>query len=189
MGWAILAQTDGVMGQHLDVAGAHEGGQPQGRAHVVGEDEEGGARGDQPPVQAHAIDGGSHAMLANAPMDEATRKLARRNRGCGGDLGVVGPREIGGARHQLGQSGGDGRDHGFRSLAGGDLAGVFRRLALERQHGFAKGRRQVARQAALELALVRIGLKGLGPGRMGAGAARTRRAPGVQNGLRDHEGL
>ena len=34
-----------------------------------------------------------------------------------------------------------------------------------------------------------IGLKGLGPGRMGAGAARTRRAPGVQNGLRDHEGL
>ena len=189
MGRAILAQTDGVMGQHLNVAGAHEGGQPQGRTHVVGEDEEGGARGDQPPMQAHAVDGGGHTMLADAPMDEAARELARRDGGGGGDLRIIGAGEICGARHQLGQSGRDGGDDGFGGLAGGDFAGVLRGGALEREHGLAKGRRQVAREAALELSLVGIGLEGLLPRRMGVGATRTRRAPGVQNVLRDHEGL
>ena len=122
-------------------------------------------------------------------MDEAARELARRDGGRGGDLRIIGAGEIRRAGDQLGQGGGDGGDDGFRGLAGGDLAGVFGGGALVGEHGLAKGGRQVTRQATLELAPVGIGLEGLRPGRMGAGAARACGAPGVQNVLRDHEGL
>ena len=47
VGRAVLAQADAVVGEDEDHVDAHEGGQADGRAHVVGEDEEGGAVGDR----------------------------------------------------------------------------------------------------------------------------------------------
>ena len=77
---AVLAQADAVMGQHVDDALAHQRGQADRRAHVVGEDEEGAGVGDQAAMQRHAVGGRGHAVLAHAVMDVAAGEVARRHR-------------------------------------------------------------------------------------------------------------
>ena len=63
VGRAVLAQADRIVGQHVDHPLAHQRGQPDRRAHVVGEDEERAGVGDQPAVQRHAV--GAAAMACS----------------------------------------------------------------------------------------------------------------------------
>ena len=71
VGRAVLAQADGVVGHHVDHADAHQRGQTDRRAAVVGEDQEGAAVGDDAAVQRHAVHRRGHAVLAHAVMDVA----------------------------------------------------------------------------------------------------------------------
>jgi hypothetical protein len=102
-------------------AAAHLGqrAHAHGGAHVVGEDEEGGAVGDDAAaVQAHAVDDGAHAVLAHAEAHvalvvgallEVAEHLHQRQ---------VGGRQVGGAAHQAGQHGGQRVEHDLAVLAG-----------------------------------------------------------------------
>ena len=54
------------------------------RAHVVREDHEGRAVGDDPAVQRHAVDDGAHGVLAHAevevaPLHGQIRAVTRRS--------------------------------------------------------------------------------------------------------------
>ena len=113
MGRAVFAQTDGIMGEHLDLTRLHQGGEPQRGAHVIGKDEEGRARRDIAAMQGHAIDGRRHAMFANAPMHETAGIMAGRDRRGGYDLGVVGAGEIGRAGDELRHGGREHSNGGF----------------------------------------------------------------------------
>ena len=68
---AVFAEADGVVGEDEERVDAHQRGHADGRAAVVGEDEEGGAEGDETAVGRHAVDHGAHAELADAEEDVA----------------------------------------------------------------------------------------------------------------------
>jgi hypothetical protein len=72
VGRAILAQRDAVVGEHMDGVQAHQCGQPHRRAHVVGEDQEGGGERNEPAVCGHAVGDRPHRVLAHAEMQVAT---------------------------------------------------------------------------------------------------------------------
>mmetsp|Transcript_22929 Transcript_22929/g.40811 ORF Transcript_22929/g.40811 Transcript_22929/m.40811 type:complete len:342 (+) Transcript_22929:619-1644(+) len=112
VGGAVLAEADGVVGHDKDGAGLRERGHADGGAHVIREDEEGGAvRDEARAVEAHAVGDGAHAMLAHAKADVAL--------GVGTLLEVtvhlhqshVGGREVGGAADEAGHCGRDGVQH------------------------------------------------------------------------------
>jgi hypothetical protein len=52
MGRAVLAEADGVVRHDVDDALAHQRGEADRRAAIVGEDQEGAAIGDEPPCRA-----------------------------------------------------------------------------------------------------------------------------------------
>ena len=95
----VFAQSDGIVREHIDRLHPHEGGQANGRTHVVAEHQERAAVWDDAAVQSHAVHDRAHRMFANAEMEIATG---------GGRGGVVRrtlhvrevrPREIGAATH------------------------------------------------------------------------------------------
>ncbi len=59
------------MGHDVDDADAHEGGQANGVAAIIGEDQECAAIRDQPTMQRNAVHCGGHGVLANAIKDIA----------------------------------------------------------------------------------------------------------------------
>ncbi len=71
VGGAVFADKDGVVRHDEDALDFGEGHEADGRAHVVGEDEEGGAVGDECAVVADAGDDGAHAVLADAKVGGA----------------------------------------------------------------------------------------------------------------------
>ena len=66
MGRAVLAERDAVVGEDVDDMQAHQRRQPDRRAHVVGEDQEGRAEGNGAAVGGHAVDDRAHRVLAHA---------------------------------------------------------------------------------------------------------------------------
>jgi len=71
VGRPILAQTDAVVRPDVDHGQAHQGGKAHGPPHVVGEDQEGRAVGDQASVSRHAVQDCAHAVLADPEVDVA----------------------------------------------------------------------------------------------------------------------
>jgi len=63
---AILAQADAVVREDKHRREMAQRRHAHRRAHVVGEDEEGGAIGDQATVRRQAVDNGPHRVLAHA---------------------------------------------------------------------------------------------------------------------------
>ena len=64
------------MGEHIDLAEPHHGGQAERGAHVVGEGEEAARVGQQAAMQGDAVEAGGHAVLADAEMDVAAGEAA-----------------------------------------------------------------------------------------------------------------
>ena len=71
MGGAVLAKRDAVVSEHVDDVQTHQRRQPDGRTHVVGEDQEGRAVRNQSSVRRDAVDDRAHRMLAHAEMKVA----------------------------------------------------------------------------------------------------------------------
>ena len=128
MGWwvgAVLTHTDGVVGHHEEGGGAGESRDAHGGAHVVGEDEKGGAvRLEAGGVERDGVGDGAHTVLAHTVADVALG---------GGVLlevaellheGHVGGGEIRGASDEAGDGGAEGVEHRLGVDAGGD-AGVL----------------------------------------------------------------
>ena len=70
VGGAVFAYAEGVVCPDKLDGHLHEGGQAHGGFHVVGEDEEGGAGGDDAAVQVHADAHAGHGELAHAGLEE-----------------------------------------------------------------------------------------------------------------------
>ncbi len=71
MGRAVLAEEDRVVGEDVDRRQPHQGGEPDRRAHVVREDQEGPAVGAEAPRQRQAIQDRAHGVLAHAEVEVA----------------------------------------------------------------------------------------------------------------------
>jgi hypothetical protein len=67
----VLAEADGVVGEHIDHPLAHEGGETDRATSVVREDQEGAAVRDETAMEREAVHGSGHAVLADSVMDVA----------------------------------------------------------------------------------------------------------------------
>ena len=78
MGRAVLAEADGVVRHHMDDADAHQRRQPDRRAAVIGEGQEGAAIGNEAAMQRDAVHRRRHARARGRRSGCSCR---RRNRG------------------------------------------------------------------------------------------------------------
>ena len=126
VGGAVFADTDGVVGEHVDHAQLAQGRQAHRTTHVVGEDQEGAAVGDQAAVViSDAVEDGGHGVLAHTEVQVALLRAAGLiGAGFTLDVRVVGVGEVGGAADQFGQVGAQRTQADLGVLAGGQ-ATVF----------------------------------------------------------------
>src|SRR5438309_9677859 len=73
MRWSVLAQGDAVVGPHVDHMSRAQRGEPDTRAHVVRERQEGRAERHHAPVVRHSGEDGGHRVLADVEMDVRCR--------------------------------------------------------------------------------------------------------------------
>ena len=98
MGGAILADTEGVVGENVFGGELLEGGHTDGGLHVVGEDEEGAAGGAEALVEDDAVDDAGHGELGHAGLEEGAGEVTD-GQGVGlleEAVGLVGVAEVGG---------------------------------------------------------------------------------------------
>ena len=69
MGRTVFPQADGIVGVNVNDPLAHQGCQPHGRTHVVGENQERGSVGYDPSVGGHSVGHRSHAVLPDAEVE------------------------------------------------------------------------------------------------------------------------
>ena len=112
VGGAVAAEADRVVRPDEDRRQLHQRGQPDRRAHVVAEDQEGAAVDAGAAVQRDAVDDRAHGVLADAEVQRAAVRAAGPHLGLvlGRDearlalhRGVVALGEVGRAAPQLGQ--------------------------------------------------------------------------------------
>ncbi len=190
VGRAVFAEADRVMGHHVDDLLAHQCREADGRAGIVGEDEEGAAIGDEAAVQRDAVHRGRHLVLADAVAHVAAEAILGGEGQGLGSVGEVRAGEVGRAADGLGQQLVDDFQRHLARLAGSDLRLVGDELGLERFDGRVPVVRQLAGGAALELgALRRIGGgEAAFPGATQVGRAGAGGAPGVEDVSGDFEG-
>ena len=63
---SVLAERKTVVSEYMDDVQAHQRSKPDGRAHVVGKDQERRAVGNEPTVRREAVDDGTHRVFAHA---------------------------------------------------------------------------------------------------------------------------
>lgn len=121
MGGAVFADTDGVVGEHVDHTQFTQGRQAHGTAHVIGEHQEGAAIGDQAAVViGDAVEDGGHRVLAHTEVQVALLRAAGLiGAGLSLDVRVVGVGEVSRAADQLGQVGAQSTQADLGVLAGG----------------------------------------------------------------------
>ena len=126
MGGAVLAHTDGVVGKHVDHTQLTQGRQAHGTAHVVGEDQEGAAIGDQAAVVvSDAVEDGGHGVLTHTEVQVALLGAAGLiGAGLAFDVRVVGVGQVGRTADQLGQVGAQSTQADLGVLTGGQAAVV-----------------------------------------------------------------
>lgn len=106
---AVLTQTDGVVGGHMDDTDARESRQTDGTSSVGNEVQESTASRDNGAVGSETVHDRSHGMLTHTVAEVATRPVTDtvlRGLEVNGVLpaGVVGTSQIGRSREQLRQS-------------------------------------------------------------------------------------
>ncbi|CAM5581502.1 hypothetical protein SCYAM73S_04252 [Streptomyces cyaneofuscatus] len=133
VGGAVLAEADGVVGPDVGDRQLHQGGEADGRAHVVAEDQERTAVGAGEALERDAVEDGTHGVLADAEVERAAVGVSGEFTGLlplghEGRLalhgGVVAAREVGRAAPQLGEHGCQRGQDVAGGLAGGDALGV-----------------------------------------------------------------
>ncbi len=143
---AVLAETDGVVGEHVGHRQLHQRRQPHRGPEVVGEDEERRDERPHPAVQRDAVRGRGHRVLADAEVQVAALVGPASDGGLAGEQRVGRGGEVARAAEQLREP----RREGVQGLAGG-LAGRERRPRGERRQRLVPPGRQLAGEAALEL--------------------------------------
>ena len=68
VGGAIFTERDAVVREHVHHVQSHQRGKTDRRAHVVREDQERGAVGDEAPVRRQPVDDGAHGVFADPEM-------------------------------------------------------------------------------------------------------------------------
>ena len=161
---AIFAKADRVMGHHIDDALAHQGGQADRRAAIIGEHQKRAAIGNDAAMQRQSIHRRRHAMFADAVIDIAAGII-----GCGKGfhvlrLGVVGAGQVGRAAQRIGQCRVDDIKCILRGVARGDPRRVLGQLLLVGGHRGIKAGGQFSRVAAAEFGLLDRGIEPCRPG-------------------------
>ena len=108
----VFAKADGIVREDVNDVRAHDGGQADGIARVIGKDEECAAVGYEAAVDREAVHHGAHAELAHAVEHIVAAAFAPH---CLGGLGhgQVGAGEVRRAADELGQR---GHEHVEREL-------------------------------------------------------------------------
>ena len=109
VGGTVLPQPDAVVGEHVDRREMRERRQPDGRTHVVGEDEEGAAVREHPAVGGQAVQDASHRVLAHSEVQVAATVRSGLEVAVAREIGVVRRSEVGRAAHQRGHQAGPER--------------------------------------------------------------------------------
>ena len=116
---AVLAQADAIVGKDIDDRPAHHGRQTNGRAHIVGKDQEGAAVGAHAAVGRQPVEDGSHAVLSHAKVEVGAAKVASLHGLGTRRAGFVAAGQVSRAAQQHGQM----RRDGVQYLAGGNAGG------------------------------------------------------------------
>ena len=124
VGGAILADTDAVMGEHVDDPLAHQRGKPDRGAAIVGEHEERAAIRDERPVQRDAVHAGGHSVFPHAVVEVVGGKVGGRDRRMMLGLGAVGTGQIGRAADELGNERDQLLERQLRPDAGRAFGGI-----------------------------------------------------------------
>ena len=126
MGRAVLAEADGIVGKHEDIAKFHQRGHAQGVARVFGEHQKGARIRDKAAVQGEAVADRRHAELARAIMQiiAVFRGLADRRRTR--PAGEIRAAQVSRAAQQLRQMRGKRGNGILRGLTGGHGLGPRR---------------------------------------------------------------
>src|SRR5258706_6740334 len=103
MSWAVLAESDGIVGKHVNDGKFHQSTQAQRSPHVIDEGEKSRAEGPD-FYQAHSIHYGAHGMLADAEVEIAARLILRGEIACSvaGKHAVDGWCQVGRSSHAPG---------------------------------------------------------------------------------------
>ena len=133
---AVLADADGVVAEDEHRPWLRERGQADGRAHVVEEDEERAADGEDPAVLGHADHRRTHGVLADRRSGRwrPPGGLCGLHAGVVGELGAGVAGEVGGARRRCRGSGRARPEHLDHGLAGGDAPRPARTSAATSSH-------------------------------------------------------
>ena len=188
VGRPVLAQTDRVVGHHIDDRHPHQRRQTDRRAAVIGEGQEGAAIGAEPAMQRDAVHRRRHAMLADAVMDVPPAVILRGDRLHALRQGVVRPGQVGRAADGLGQGGVDDLQRHLAGLAGRDLGGVLRQAMAIGRHRRVQRRRIGAGHQGAERGALRAGGQPLRPAPAHCPAPGRDLAPGGGDLGRDDEG-
>src|SRR5271166_2642700 len=191
VGRSVLAEPDRIVGEDVHDPDLHQRREPERRPAIVGEDEEGGTRGNDPSMHRHAVAGRRHAMLADAPVDVAAGEILGGDLRSRCDLGVVRRRQVGRTGHEFGQGGRNHVERRLTRLAGRDLRRVGGKLLLVGVDDAGKALGQIAPDAPLEFGPHLRGERGepRPPGLVLRLAARPDLPPSGENVVRHDERL
>ncbi len=114
---SVLADADRVVGPDVDDLQAGEGGQPDGAAHVVAEDQERGGVGDEAAVEGDAVGDPAHAVLANAEPDVPPAGVVDFEEPASGHVRQVGFGQVGRPSEELRHGAGQAVDRLAAGLA------------------------------------------------------------------------
>ncbi len=158
-GRTVVAQTDGVVGEHIDHALLHQGRHTQGIAGIFREHQEGATERQQAAMQGHAVHDVRHTKLTHAVRDVVGLFVAVDGLAVG-PVGQVGTGQVSRTANALGQGGDQTLDGQLASLAGRHGLGFFQRGL----HSSGNARIPVDRQLAVcaTLKLSRLFREGLG---------------------------
>ena len=174
------------MGHHEHARHAHQRRQPDRRAAIIGEGQEGAAIGPEQTRQRDAVHRRRHAVFAHAVMDVAATEIARLDRGLALRSRQVRPGQVGRAADGEGQRRVDHLERHFAGLAGSELGLVGQKPRLVIGHRGAE-RRGVLREMRAQVVGLRGRIEPRLPVGMRPGPARGDPGPCGMNILGDLE--
>ena len=174
----VLAKADGIMRHHIDDALAHQGGQADRRAAVIGEDKEGAAIGNGPAMKRDAVHRRCHAVFADTVMHIASRGAVTAVGILAADAGVVRSGQVGRSADQRRAGRQDGLDGLLASDAGGKLLRLRRQALLPGADSLVDGGVEIAFYRGIESRGV-SGVVTRLPGFACGAAAAADGAPGI----------
>ena len=120
VGRAVFAETNGVVGEHVQHALLHQRGHAHGVARVFHEDQEGRAVGHETAVQGDAVHDRAHAELAHAVEHVVAGRVFSGDALAALPQGQVGAGQVGRTTKELRQQRAEGIQRVLAGLAAGD---------------------------------------------------------------------